>query len=61
MCVPAFVLLIAIRGLRPGHPQSDWLLSPSVVFHGLPLIVTNVLIYSYVCWLDSGSFEAQQG
>ena len=47
-----FAFAQSIRGLYPGHRQSSWLLSPSVLFHGWPLIAFNVFIYCYLCWVS---------
>lgn len=47
----AFVFAQAIRGMLAGSGKSGWLISPSNVFHGWPMIAANVFIYAYWCWL----------
>jgi hypothetical protein len=51
MCVTALFLALAIRGLLSGRQRTEWIISPSVFFHGWLLIAVNGLFYCYVCWL----------
>ncbi len=51
MLLSALLLALAIRGLLLGHPETQWIISPSVLLHGWLLTAVNVLFYGYVCWL----------
>lgn len=52
MVFTAYALVLAIRGgLHPGHNKSSWLMPTSPILHGRPLVIVNILIYGWICWI----------
>lgn len=50
LAITALVCANDIRKLSFGHRHAAWLLQPPLL-HGSLLVVANLLIYVYVCWL----------
>jgi hypothetical protein len=52
MAFAAYGLVLAVRGgLHPGHNMSSWLMPASPIFHGRLLVIANILIYGWICWI----------
>ncbi len=56
----ALVLAQTIHGLYTIHAESGWFLGAPLL-HGWPLIVVNVLLYSYMCWLGVWFIRGTEG
>jgi hypothetical protein len=52
MVFTAYAFVLAVRGgLHPGHNNSSWLMPGSLILYGWPLLVVNVLLYGWICWI----------
>jgi hypothetical protein len=50
VCLTLYVLVLAVRGSLLHQPSQRPLLS-GFGLHGWPLILVNVVMYGYLCWL----------
>ena len=50
VCLTLYVLVLAIRGGLL-HQSSEWPVLRGFGLHGWPLILVNVVLYGYLCWL----------
>ena len=52
MALTAYAFVLAVRGgLHPGHNRSSWLMPASPILFGRPLVIANILIYGWFCWI----------
>jgi len=52
MAFTAYALVLAVRGgLHPGRNGTSWLMPASPILYGRPLVIANILIYGWLCWI----------
>jgi hypothetical protein len=62
MAFAAYAFVLAIRGgLHPGHNHTSWLMPASPILQGWPLLVANILIYGWFCWIAFWSIRSTAG